>query len=72
MSGRVAKRGERMRVVLRWSIMIIGSIVAFGLAARLSGLAGASEGWALGIGAIAAGLVLDILQTWANRHRRPR
>ncbi|HEU5159166.1 MAG TPA: tetratricopeptide repeat protein [Streptosporangiaceae bacterium] len=61
-----------MRVALRWSITIIGTIAAFGLVTWLTALAGANEGWALGLGALAAALALAGLQTWATAHHRPR
>jgi tetratricopeptide (TPR) repeat protein len=61
-----------MRGALRWSIAIIGTVGAFSLATWLSALAGTDEGWALGLGALAAALMLAGLQTWATTHRSPQ
>lgn len=61
-----------MRAAIRWSIAIIGTLAAFGLVTWLSALAGADESWALGLGALAAALVLAGLQTWATSRHRSR
>lgn len=58
-----------MRVAIRWSVAIIGTVASFALVTWISTLAGLDEGWALGLAALAAALVLAALQTWATTHR---
>src|SRR5918992_2791815 len=60
-----------MRVAIRWLIAIAGTVATFGLATWVSALAGTTEGWALGIGALAAALMLAVLQTWATTPGQP-